>query len=178
MERGITDIRKGRHAWKGNNFQKLVYYIVSDIIETKLPLKVIEGKQLENPQTDPKLDKVKRNLLVDFGELGCYLPDADIVVYDPNDLSVKAIISCKVSLQEGISQTAYWKMKLSESPITQHIKMFFVAIDSDRNFFSLITSKSAAIAMDHFDAFIVLRNAEQERHDVHALAEIVDKLGK
>ena len=178
MEREITDIRKGRHVWKGNNFQKLVYYIVSDMIETKLPLKVIEGKQLENPQTDPKLDKVKRNLLVDFGELGCYLPDADIVVYDPNDLCVKAIISCKVGLHEEITQTAYWKMKLSESSITRHIKMFFVTTDSDRKFFGLITGKSAVIAMDHFDAFIVLRNAEQEHHAVHALAEIVDKLGK
>ncbi len=178
MERGIVDIRQSSRAWKGNDFEKLVYYIVSDMIETKLPLKVIEGKQLEDRQTDPKLDKVKRNLLVDFGELGCYLPDADIVVYDPNDLSVKAIISCKVSLQEGIAQTAYWKMKLSESPITQHIKMFFVTTDSDRKFFGLITGKSAVIAMDHFDAVFVLRDNVQERHAVHALAGIVDKLGK
>ena len=175
---GVRDIGQSWRAWKGNNFERLVHYIVSDMIERRLPFKVIEGKNLEKRQTDPKLGKVKRNVLVDFGKHGCHLPDTDIVVYDPDDLSVKAIISCKVSLRERVAQTAFWKMKLKTDSATRHIKMFFATTDSDREFFKANTSKPAAIAMSHCDAVFVLRTGIQERDNVYTLPMIADELTK
>ena len=177
-KRGITDIGQSLRAWKGNNFERFVHYIVSNMIETRLSFKVIEGGRLEKQQADLKLNKVKRSLLVDFGKHGCHLPDADIVVYNPDNLRVKAIISCKISLRERIAQTAYWKMKLSADSTTRHIKMFFATTDSDKEFLKSKTSKPAAIAMTHCDAVFVLRNDIQERYNVYTLTEIVNKLRK
>ncbi len=99
-------------SWKGNNFEKLADFVVSDLIERELGLKTVRGSSLRSENLSEEMLRVKQNILVDFEEHGGFIPDADIVVYSPSDLSVKAIISCKVTLRERIAQTGYWKIKL------------------------------------------------------------------
>ena len=92
-----ADLGQAWRAWKGNNFERLVHYIVSNMIENSgLQLKVISGSALERKRVDKELGKVKRNVLVDFGIHGCFVPDADIVVYSPSDGRVIALISYKI----------------------------------------------------------------------------------
>jgi type II restriction enzyme len=45
-------------------------------------------EKLTSNQLSPLLDRVKRNLLVDYGEYGMHLPDVDLVIIDPVDGSV------------------------------------------------------------------------------------------
>lgn len=170
------DVGQSWRSWKGNNFEKLVNYIISKMIEEELPLKVIAGSALEKKVLDKSLGRVKRNILVDFGTQGCFVPDADIVVYSPEDLSVKAIISCKVTLRERIAQTGFWKLKIVSDPNTEHIKVFFVTPDEDGVMIDDKPNKSKAIALSELDGNYVLRKEASDRDNLSSLDEIVEEL--
>ncbi|MBM4402392.1 MAG: DNA modification methylase [Candidatus Cloacimonetes bacterium] len=121
-------------AFKGKNLEKLILYIIEEEVKN-LGLKVIEGNVLERTKTknlSVEQNRVKRNLLVDYGEFGAHLPDVDLIVYDPKTCEVIAVISSKVSLRERVAQSGYWKIKLSQDKITRHIKVFFITPDKDR----------------------------------------------
>jgi type II restriction enzyme len=64
----------------------LLIHILSNEVK-ELGLKIFSGNSLK--QTSTKLnkifDKVKRNLLVDYGEFGMLLPDVELVIFDPAD---------------------------------------------------------------------------------------------
>ena len=106
------DHEQSWRAFKGKNFERLIQYIITDEIEA-LGLKVVNGNTLERTKNLPmQLSRVKRNVLVDYGEFGCHLPDVDIIVYYPDTCKVLAVISSKVTLRERIAQTGYWKLKL------------------------------------------------------------------
>jgi type II restriction enzyme len=75
-----------------------------------LGLKIVNGASLERTlinNLSDELAKVKRNLLVDFGEFGAHLPDVDIIIYEPKTSKIIAVLSSKVSLRERIAQTGY-----------------------------------------------------------------------
>ena len=127
------DHEQSWRAFKGKNLEKLIEYIIVDEIK-EIGLDVINGNKLE--RTEGKnlpelLGKVKRNLLIDYGEFGCHLPDVDIIVFNPNNADVIAVLSIKVTLRERIAQTSYWKLKLAADKNTKHIKVFFVTPDED-----------------------------------------------
>lgn len=77
------------------------------------------------------MDRVKRNLLIDYGEFGMHLPDVDIIIFGPSDSYILAVVSVKVTLRERIAQTGYWKVKLSNAPVTKDIKVYFITPDED-----------------------------------------------
>ncbi len=71
---GVPDHDQSWRAFKGKNLEKLIIYILKDIING-LGLEVADGNKLEktNSANLPKeLSLVKRNLLVDFGKHGSY----------------------------------------------------------------------------------------------------------
>jgi len=127
------DHEQSWRAFKGKNFEKIIEHIIRTEIE-ELGLKLINGNILEKT-TSKNLSKelgiVKRNLLVDYGEFGSFLPDVDLILYNPSDYSILAVVSIKVTLRERIAQTGYWKIKLSEDEVTANIKVFFITLDED-----------------------------------------------
>ena len=128
------DHEQSWRAFKGKNLEKLVIYIIKDEVES-LGLKIVEGNTLERKNSNnlsEELNRVKRNLLIDYGEFGSHLPDVDIIIYEPKTREVIAVLSSKVTLWERIAQTGYWKIKLSQDKITKHIKVFFVTPDEDK----------------------------------------------
>ena len=117
------------HRFKGSCFEQLLQYIIIESIE-KLKLNVVNGNKLErSKRLSQQLDTVKRNLAINYGEFGMQLPDADIVIYNPENSQVIAIISSKTSLAERVAQTGYWKFKLLESENTKHIKVYLITPD-------------------------------------------------
>lgn len=101
--------------FKGHNLEKLILYIIQSEIKA-LGLKVVRGDKIEKTKPEnltAELSKVKRNVAVDFGEFGLHPPDVDLIIYDPKDYEVVAILSSKVTLRERIAQTGYWKIKLN-----------------------------------------------------------------
>lgn len=128
------DHEQSWRSFKGKNLEKLIMYIIQDQVES-LGLKIVNGGTLEraNGQNlSEELNRVKRNLLVDYGEFGSHLPDVDIIIYEPETCKVIAVISSKVTLRERIAQTGYWKLKLSQDKVTKHIKVFFITPDEDK----------------------------------------------
>lgn len=125
-----------------------------------LGLKVVSGKTFEKKQSEnltEELSKVKRNVSVDFGKFGLHVPDADLIIYHPQDYRIVAILSSKTTLRERIAQTGYWKIKLSKDPVTRHIKVFFVSPDEDGTFTpEKIKSKSRAIVEIDTDGSYVM----------------------
>lgn len=127
------DHEQSWRAFKGKNLEKLIMYIIEDEVKS-LGLKIVGGNTLERTNSknlSEELSRVKRNLLIDYGEFGSYLPDVDMIIYEPKTMKVIAVISSKVTLRERIAQTGYWKLKLLQDDVTKHIRVFFITPDED-----------------------------------------------
>jgi type II restriction enzyme len=162
------DHEQSWRAFKGKNLEKLIMYIIKEEVED-LGLKIVEGNTLErtNSKNLPEeLNKVKRNLLIDYGEFGAHLPDVDIIIYDPQTYEVIAVISSKVTLRERIAQTGYWKIKLSQDKVTEHIKVFFITPDEDKTLsIKNPAKKGRAIVEVDTDGSYVMSEGEIEESD-------------
>jgi type II restriction enzyme len=163
-----VDHEQSWRAFKGKNLEKLIVHILTDEVHD-LGLKIASGSSLEqtsSSQLDKVLDKVKRNLLVDYGEFGMHLPDIDITIFDPSDSYVLAVVSVKVTLRERIAQTGYWKLKLSSAPVTKDIKVYFITPDEDGTLtVKKPTKKGRAIVESDIDCSYVMTEANIEESD-------------
>jgi type II restriction enzyme len=167
MSRGTLDHEQSWRAFKGNNLEKLIVHILTDEIHA-LGLKVVSGKTLERTSSklDEVMDKVKRNVLVDYGDFGMRLPDVDIVIFDPSDSHVLAVVSVKVTLRERIAHTGYWKLKLSNAPVTKDIKVYFITLDEDKTLsIKEPAKKGRAIAETDTDGSYVMTEENIEESD-------------
>nr|MBC7244464.1 DNA modification methylase [Chloroflexota bacterium] len=162
------DHEQSWRAFKGKNLEKLVRHIITDDIEA-LGLKIIEGNVLERANSSnlpEELSRIKRNLLVDYGEFGAHLPDVDLVIYDPKHCNIVAVVSSKVTLRERIAQTGYWKIKLSQDKVTRHIKVFFVTPDEDKTLsVREPIKKGRAIVETDTDGSYIMSEEEIEESD-------------
>ena len=173
----LTDKPNGDHeqswrAFKGKNFEKLIQHIITESIEA-LGMKVINGNRLERGKNlSMELSQVKRNLAIDYSEFGLHLPDVDIVVYNPKNRRVIAVISSKVTLRERIAQTGYWKLKLLADRTTEHIKVYFITPDEDGTLTSTyLPKKGRAIVEIDLDGTYVLTEADLDESDKVKLFE-------
>jgi len=123
------DHEQSWRAFKGKNLEKLILHIIQDEVES-LGLRITTDNKLDASRLPAELSRVRRNLVVHYGPYDL-VPDTDLVIYDPSDCEVIAVISSKVTLRERIAQTAYWGLKLKDDPVTEHIKSFFVTPDED-----------------------------------------------
>lgn len=163
--------------FKGKNFEKLTLYILQKEIE-KIGLKAVDGNSLAKKTLEKSLSKVYRSLLIRYGEYSI-LPDVDLVVYNPKTSKVMAIISAKITLRERIAQTAYWRLKLKQDPVTMHIKGLFVTADEDGDLKQALTKESQPrnrIIVEHdLDGTYVLKDVA-ESSKVKAFPKLVEDL--
>jgi type II restriction enzyme len=162
-----VDHEQSWRAFKGKNLEKLIVHILTDEVHD-LGLKIASGSGLEQTSSslDKVLDRVKRNLLVDYGEFGMHLPDIDITIFDPYDSYVLAVVSVKVTLRERIAQTGYWKLNLSAAPVTKDIKVYFITPDEDGTLtIKKPTKKGRAIVECDIDCSYVMTEANIEESD-------------
>ena len=143
-------------------------YIIKEEVEN-LGLKIVKGNTLERTNSknlSEELNRVKRNLLIDYGEFGAHLPDVDIIIYDSKTYEVIAVISSKVTLRERIAQTGYWKIKLSQDRVTEHIKVFFITPDEDKTLsIKNPAKKGRAIVEVDTDGSYIMSEEEIEESD-------------
>ena len=159
------------HRFKGSCFERLLQYILVGLIK-EFGLEIVNGNKLDSSSLSQELDAVKRNVLVNYGKFGMHLPDADIVIYSPENYQVVAIISSKTSLAERVAQTGYWKFKLLESQNTKHIRVYLVTTDSGNVLTKLHPAKkSRIIAEVELDGSYVLTQEDVEESDKVKLFE-------
>lgn len=176
------DHEQSWRAFKGKNLEKLIEHIIIDEVKI-LGLEVINGNSLEkteNKNLSPQLDKIKRNLVIDYGEFGMHLPDVDLVIFNPKTYEVIAVLSSKVTLRERVAQTGYWKFKLMSCEGTKHIKVFFVTPDEDGTLTTKKPSKKGrAIVEVDLDGTYVMTEANIEESDkVKLLDKFIEDLRK
>lgn len=166
------DHEQSWRAFKGKNLEKLVQYIITEEVEA-LGLRVVNGNRLERlTRLSMELSQVKRNLAVDYGEFGLHLPDVDIIIYNPQNYKILAVISSKVTLRERIAQTGYWKLKLSQDEATEHIRVYFITPDEDGTLtIRKPAKKGRAIVEVDLDGSYVLTEEKIEESDKVKLFE-------
>lgn len=174
------DHEQSWRAFKGKNLEKLVVHIIRDEV-TSLGLKIVDGNRLErinNENLSLELSSVKRNLLVDYGEYGSHLPDVDIVIYNPKDYKIIAVISSKVTLRERIAQTGYWKIKLTRDEVTKHIKVFFITPDEDGTLTVKKPAKKgrAIVEVDTDGSYVMSEKSVDESNKVKMFDKFIDDL--
>ena len=173
-----NDHEQSWRAFKGKNFEKLIEYIIKDQIEL-FGLKLVMGSTLErNVSLSEPLSRVKRNISVDYGDLGLHLPDVDIVIYEPDSCVVIALLSTKVTLRERIAQTGYWKLKLSQCPLTKNIKVFFITLDEDGTLKKRILAKKgrAIVEVDTDGSYVLSQDKYEINSKVKYFESFIDDL--
>ncbi len=126
-----TELRNANgQSWQSlrwESLKKFVPYIIVDEVKS-LGLNVAHGHTLKAAiNLSKQLSQVKRNLLINYGgQLGCHMPDVDIVIYHPDTSKVLAVVSGRVT-SNRIDQT----IKLSQDEVTKHIKVYFIGADED-----------------------------------------------
>lgn len=172
------DHEQSWRAFKGKNLEKLVQYIITDDVE-EIGLKVVNGNQLErSTNLSKELSQVKRNLAIDYGEFGLHLPDVDIIIYNPKNHKVIAVISSKVTLRERIAQTGYWKLKLFQDESTKHIKVYFITPDEDGTLAYRKPAKKgrAIVEVDLDGSYILTEEKIEESNKVKLFEKFIDDL--
>ena len=176
----VPDHEQSWRAYKGKNLEHLIMHIIIDQI-SELGLHVINGNRLEKKQLlSEELSKVKRNLLVDYGEYGSHLPDVDLVIYNPSTFEVLAVVSSKVTLRERIAQTGYWKLKLGSDSVTKNIKVYFLTLDEDGSLTKKQPlKKGRAIVETDLDGCYVLSEAVIEQSEkVKTFDKFIEDIAK
>lgn len=176
------DHEQSWRAFKGKNLEKLILYIIKEQLE-KLGLKIVEGNTLEKRRSEnlsEELNKVKRNLLVHYGEFGSHMPDVDLIVYNPENFNVLAVISSKVTLRERIAQTGYWKLKLLSDSITKNIKVFLITPDEDGTLIKKFPPKKgrAIVEIDTDGCYLMTDKKIDESEKVKNFASFINDLKK
>ncbi|MBA7475001.1 hypothetical protein ES707_10364 [subsurface metagenome] len=156
------DAEQSWKAFKGKNFEKLILHAIAGKLQFELNLRCIPGQWLSRKKLSEELGKVYRNLLIRYGEWSL-LPDIDLVIYEPVTCRVVGVISCKITLRERIAQTAYWKLKLADDPLTMHIKGYFVTADEDADLVKGMSdpSRNRIIVEHDLDGTYVLREVAE-----------------
>jgi type II restriction enzyme len=170
-----NDHEQSWRAFKGKNLEKLIVYILDREVR-ELGLELVQGHQLERNSNLPStLANVKSNLLLDYGAQGKHLPDVDIIIFDPADSNVLAVLSVKVTLRERIAQTGYWKLKLLNNPLTEGVKVYFVTPDEDCTLAVKIPAKKgrAIVEVDTDGSYVMSENAIEESEHVKTFDKLI-----
>ncbi len=139
--------RQGFVSAVGRALEKIIELLLKDFC-IKNNVKMTNDKTLRAKRINGELDKVKRALLVHFGEYSV-LPDIILSQTNKDNIKILAVLSVKNSFRERFTETPYWKLKLLQSPITSHIKVFMITPDNDDEISFKDKPKKARIVMEH-----------------------------
>ncbi|GAA7384962.1 BsaWI family type II restriction enzyme [Helicobacter pylori] len=167
--------RQGFVSAVGRALEKIIELLLKDFC-IKNNVKMTNDKTLRAKRINGELDKVKRALLVHFGEYSV-LPD--IILYQTNKDSIKilAILSVKNSFRERFTETPYWKLKLLQSPVTSHIKVFMITPDNDDEISFKDKPKKARIVMEHeLDGFYLAKSHFDQSPKIKGIENLIEDL--
>ncbi len=169
--------RQGFVSAMGRALEKIIELLLKDFC-IKNNVKMTNDKILRAKSVNKELDRVKRALWVHFGGYSV-LPDGDIILYQINKDNIKilAVLSVKNSFRERFTETPYWKLKLLQSPITSHIKVFMITPDNDDEISFKDKPKKARIVMEHeLDGLYLAKSGFDESFKIKGIANLLEDL--
>ena len=120
--------RSRDQAWKtckGSLYEYAVFKYIQNIVENDEILK----DKIIIMMGDKALISYKDQIVI---RNWCDIfPDVDILIIEKETNSVMAILSCKTSLRERLTETAFWKRELEKIKNATEIKLVFVTTDKD-----------------------------------------------
>lgn len=120
--------RSRDQAWKtckGSLYEYAVFRYIQNVIESNKELR----DRMEVAMGDEIMMSYKDQLVIrNWNEI---FPDADVLLIRKETNSVVAILSCKTSLRERLTETAFWKRELEKAKDSREIKLVFVTTDKD-----------------------------------------------
>ncbi|WQZ57767.1 endonuclease [Helicobacter pylori] len=167
--------RQGFVSAVGRALEKIIELLLKDFC-VKNNVKMTNDKILRAKRINGELDRVKRALLVHFGGYSV-LPD--IILYQTNKDSIKilAILSVKNSFRERFTETPYWKLKLLQSPVTSHIKVFMITPDNDNEISFKDKPKKARIVMEHeLDGLYLAKSHFDQSSKIKGIENLLEDL--
>lgn len=165
--------RQGFVSAVGRALEKIIELLLKDFC-IKNNVKMTNDKTLRAKRINGELDKVKRALLVHFGEYSV-LPD--IILYQTDSIKILAILSVKNSFRERFTETPYWKLKLLQSPITSHIKVFMITPDNDDEISFKDKPKKARIVMEHeLDGLYLAKSHFDQSSKIKGIENLLEDL--
>ncbi|GAA9349867.1 BsaWI family type II restriction enzyme [Helicobacter pylori] len=167
--------RQGFVSTIGRVLEKIIELLLKDFC-IKNNVKMTNDKILRAKCINSELDKVKRALLVHFGG---YSVLSDIILYQASKDNVKilAILSVKNSFRERFTETPYWKLKLLQSPITSHIKVFMITPDNDNEISFKDKPKKARIVMEHeLDGLYLAKSHFDQSSKIKGIESLLEDL--
>ncbi len=186
MAQGIPEseaINKANQSWRasvGSKIQDVIYEILKKSLKNT-KLKLTTDKVLTSKNLSEELDKVKRLIAINYGGY-LFLPDADIIVYKVKgkEINIIAIISVKNSFRERGFETTYWRLKLKESSVTSHIKVFLATPDKDNEISHKCPNKKPrkmrTILEYELDGIYFLKEDFDETEKVKHFENIIDDI--
>jgi len=170
------DAEQSWKAFKGKNFEKLIWHAMDDEFQSLLNLRCVPGASLTKRRLSEELGQVYYNLTIRYGKWSL-LPDVDLVIYEANTCKIVGVISCKITLRERIAQTAYWKLKLASDPLRMHIKGYFITADEDGDLVRGMSnpSRNRIIVEHELDGTYSLREVE-ESSKVKAFPKLIEDI--
>ncbi len=172
-----TDRGQSWRSVKGKNFERLIQHIVEKSLED-LGVTVINGNHLQSTQLSPELNAVKKNIEINYPGFGTLLPDADIVIYKPENSHIIATISNTTSLRERFVQTTYWKLKLLAAEKTAPIEVYLVTPDTDNNLIrkELAKKQRAILETDLDGTYVLTAEPLEESNNVKLFEHFISDL--
>lgn len=165
--------RQGFVSAVGRALEKIIELLLKDFC-IKNNVKMTNDKILRAKRINGELDKVKWALLVHFGEYSV-LPD--IILYQTDSIKILAILSVKNSFRERFTETPYWKLKLLQSPITSHIKVFMITPDNDDEISFKDKPKKARIVMEHeLDGLYLAKSHFDQSSKIKGIENLLEDL--
>ncbi|MGT0086100.1 BsaWI family type II restriction enzyme [Helicobacter pylori] len=167
--------RQGFVSAIGRVLEKIIELLLKDFC-IKNNVKMTNDKILRAKRINGELDKVKRALLVHFGEYSV-LPDIVLYQASKDNVKILAILSVKNSFRERFTETPYWKLKLLQSPITSHIKVFMITPDNDDEISFKDRPKKARIAMENeLDGLYLAKSHFNQSSKIKGIENLLEDL--
>lgn len=128
LMRYYSNQRSRDQAWKtckGSLYEYAVFKYIQQIINgnTKLRDKIVV--LMGDDALIPHKDQI---VIKNWSEI---FPDVDILIIERNTNFIIAILSCKTSLRERLTETAFWRRELEKTRDMKEIKLVFITTDKD-----------------------------------------------
>ncbi|GAA9977428.1 BsaWI family type II restriction enzyme [Helicobacter pylori] len=167
--------RQGFVSTIGRVLEKIIELLLKDFC-IKNNVKMTNDKILRAKRINGELDKVKRALLVHFGGYSV-LPDIVLYQASKDNVKILAILSVKNSFRERFTETPYWKLKLLQSPVTSHIKVFMITPDNDDEISFKDRPKKARIVIEHeLDGLYLAKSHFDQSSKIKGIESLLEDL--
>jgi len=120
--------RSRDQAWKtckGSLYEYAVFRYIQNIVEND---DILKDKIIVMMGDEALISHKNQIVIRNWCDI---FPDVDILIVDKQTNLVMAILSCKTSLRERLTETAFWKRELEKTRDMTEIKLVFVTMDKD-----------------------------------------------